>query len=149
MVPKNNNKRKCFWLSFWTFGGKRQYLIYCFYGASWREQEVKRIIIGTTHRSLYKNANWTHKIKKMSRGQIKKLNRLIYIERIGSLFLLKFVHLLQCHLNMLQEGWIEISQRNKIIIIIKNYPKLLFSRTIKSHEELTEYSKPTKTGGTR
>lgn len=25
----------------------------------------------------------------------------------------KFVHLLQCRLNMLQEGWIEISQRNE------------------------------------
>ena len=31
---------------------RRQYSIYCFYGASRREQEVKRILIGTTHKSL-------------------------------------------------------------------------------------------------
>ena len=29
--------------------------IYCFYGALREEQEVKRFLIGTTHKSLYKN----------------------------------------------------------------------------------------------
>lgn len=76
---------------------------------------------------------------------------MIYIdrERNGSVFFIsnKFVHLLQCRLNMLQEGWIEISQRNEKNNQTNHPEELLFFfflRTIKSHEELTEYSNPLK-----
>lgn len=60
---------------------KRQYSIYCFYGASRREQEVKRILIGTTHKSLYKNENRNTKKNRSPQGltyalsQLKKLNK--------------------------------------------------------------------------
>lgn len=126
---------------------KRQFSIYCFYGASRREQEVKRILIGTTHKSLYKNEsrNTKKNKKQFSSGshlcsvsnKIKLNKDDIYREK-WKFISIKFVHLLQCRLNMLQEGWIEISQRNK------NTPNFCFLRTIKSHEELTEYSNPLK-----
>lgn len=68
---------------------KRQYSIYCFYGASRREQGVKRILIGTTHKSLYKNENRnTHTERNSSPqgltyalSQIKTEKRMIYIYR--------------------------------------------------------------------
>lgn len=90
--------KKCFFECLPTFKKKkkRQYSIYCFYGASRREQEVKRILIGTTHKSLYKNENRNTK-KKNSSPQglsytlsqiLKKENwiRMIYIERIMEVY---------------------------------------------------------------
>jgi len=73
----------------------------------------------------------------------KKLNKDdIYRER-WKFISIKFVHLLQCRLNMLQEGWIEISQRNK------NTPNFCFSKNHKITWRTNRIFKPTKTGGTR
>lgn len=60
---------------------KRQYSIYCFYGASRREQEVKRILIGTTHKSLYKNEN---------RNTTKQKKQKTVLLRVSLMLCLKF-----------------------------------------------------------
>ena len=57
VVPKKKSFFECLPTIFLSKKKKRQYSIYCFYGASRREQGVKRILIGTTHKSLYKNEN--------------------------------------------------------------------------------------------
>lgn len=117
---------------------KRQYSIYCFYGASRREQEVKRILIGTTHKSLYKNENRNttkqkNKKKQFSSGshlcsvsnfkskKKKKLNKDdIYRERNGSLFLFNLFTCFNVASTCYKRAELKISQRNK------KYPKLLF-----------------------
>lgn len=75
--------------------------------------------------------------------KLKKLNKDDIYREKWKFISIKFVHLLQCRLNMLQEGWIEISQRNK------KYPKLLFSKNHKITWRTNRIFKPTKTGGTR
>lgn len=110
----------------------------------------------------------TQKTKKFSSGVwlntlclrfffFRKINwiRMIYIdrERNGSVFFIsnKFVHLLQCRLNMLQEGWIEISQRNGKKNQTNHPEELLFffSKNHKITWRTNRIFKPTKTGGTR
>lgn len=126
---------------------KRQYSIYCFYGASRREQEVKRILIGTTHKSLYKNENRnTKKRKQFSSGsqlhsvsnfKKRKLNKDdIYRER--SLFLLNLFTCFNVASTCYKRAELKYPRE------IKNTPNFCFLRTIKSHEELTEYSNPLK-----
>lgn len=82
----------------------------------------------------------TYALSQISKVKKKQLNKDdIYRERNGSLFLFNLFTCFNVASTCYKRAELKISQRNK------KYPKLLFLffflRTIKSHEELTEYSK--------
>ena len=98
---------------------------------------MKRILIGTTHKSLYKNENrnttkqkkkknsspqgLTYALSQISKVKKKKLNKDdIYRERNGSLFLFNLFTCFNVASTCYKRAELKISQRNK------KYPKLLF-----------------------